>query len=116
MKRVLYLSILLSFALLACSEADSLYPDSDMYSDSKPVQRPENEFIVPLDSTQFVKAPLKSRGMPVDLGTELYQLNGIDFFIQSKDSYFGKNTFQSYGRGQEVKLETFSSTNLRVFS
>lgn len=45
------------------------------------------------------------------LWDELYQLNGIEFFIQSKDSYFGKNTLETQGAGNELKLSEFSITN-----
>lgn len=41
---------------------------------------------------------------------ELYQLDGIEFFLRTQDSYFGKNSLQTNGAGQPVTFEAESGT------
>lgn len=67
--------------------------------------------ILELNPTDFPKIEKnKERGGDY-LWDELYQLNGIEFFIQSKDSYFGNNTLETQGAGKELKLSQFSIMN-----
>lgn len=72
-----------------------------------------NDYIVALDPAKFPKQEKVSKRIlsPDDPSESLEQLDGIEFFIQSKDSYFGKNTLQTYGKGQEIKLMPYSPSD-----
>lgn len=67
--------------------------------------------IVELNPDDFPKIEKSQTRGGDDVWEELYQLNGIEFFIQSKDSYFGKNTLETQGAGKELKLSSLSMTN-----
>lgn len=67
--------------------------------------------IVELNPDDFPKIEKSQTRGGDNVWEELYQLNGIEFFIQSKDSYFGKNTLETQGAGKELKLSSLSMTN-----
>lgn len=113
MKKGFLLSIV-SIFLFSCAEDNFDVPETTNTELSN--KSFEGDVIVPLDSLMF-KAKLPSVAnktnnvQTMDVWTMLYQLNGIDFYIQSYDSYLGKNTLQSNGKGQPITLQTFSNSN-----
>jgi hypothetical protein len=117
MKKFFYL-ILLSILIFSC-ERDAIIQEnisgSDIDASIKSMKVKFNlpgDTIIQLDSTKFPKKPNNLRSLASgDTYSDLYELNGINFFIQTKDTYFSKNTFQSQGKGQEVILAPYSSTN-----
>lgn len=114
MRKVFYL-LILSFFLFSCEKQMDVLNSSDLEKfsneESMSAFKALNDTIVPLDSADFPEKPNRQQLAYEDVFSNLYQLNGIDFFIQSKDSYFGKNSFQSQGKGQEVVLAPYSATN-----
>jgi len=115
MKKYLYYA-LITFVFISCQKEKVV---SDLSGSEKLATiaadslalRLTNDSIIALDSTKFPKRPGQKRVASTDVFSSLYQLNGIDFFIQTKDSYFGKNTFQAQGKGQEVILAPYSLSN-----
>ena len=67
--------------------------------------------IVELNPTDFPEIEKKKARGGDNVWEELYQLNGIEFFIQSKDVYFNNNTLETQGAGKELKLSKFSADN-----
>lgn len=67
--------------------------------------------IVELNPTDFPEVEKKRSRGGDNVWEELYQLNGIEFFIQSKDAYFKNNTLETQGAGKELKLSQFSVDN-----
>lgn len=118
MKKIFYV-IALSIFIFSCKKAANLQEggtgpelSASAKANSAAVHLP-GDSIIQLDSTKFPKKAknLKSLSSPVDIFSELYQLNGINFYIQTKDANFGNNTLQSQGKGKEVKLAPFSSSD-----
>lgn len=111
MKKLLYL---FSFSVLVFSckkDAQEDQPKANL--STLATTHAENDSIVPIDSS---KIPKKKPGGISILGTpeldaELYELNGINFYIQTKDAFFGNNTFQSQGKGKEIVLKPYSANN-----
>ncbi|WDF54366.1 ETX/MTX2 family pore-forming toxin [Mucilaginibacter sp. KACC 22063] len=117
MKKFIYLS-LITLSIMSCKkdvqlQKTDLSNKGDLKSNAKLASLSMiGDSIVPLDSTKFPKKPKKLKAMSTsDVFNDLYQLNGINFFIQTKDAYFSKNTLQSQGKGKEVILAPYSSTN-----
>ncbi len=116
MKKIFY-SMVLACALFSCKKESNLQkaavePETQSSLKKMTSLHLAGDTIFQLDSTKFPKKPKKAaKLLTQDVFSDLYQLNGIDFFIQTKDSYFGKNTFQSQGRGQEVVLAPYNATN-----
>ena len=67
--------------------------------------------IVELNPADFPEIEKKKARGGDNVWEELYQLNGIEFFIQSKDVYFNNNTLETQGAGKELKLSKFSADN-----
>ena len=42
---------------------------------------------------------------------ELYQLDGVKFFLRTQDSYLGKNSLQTHGPGAEITFEPNSDSS-----
>lgn len=118
MKKVLYL-ILLTIVVLSCKKDADLQENAKVAGVSASAKsmlsstlRLPGDTIFQLDSTKFPKKQRKLRSLAAgDVYSDLYQLNGLNFYIQTKDSYFGKNTLQSQGKGKEIILAPYSSTN-----
>jgi len=114
--RKYYLVILASFflALVSC-QSDELIDTLESMEGGRiePINASlaNDSIIVELNPDDFPKIEkVKTRGSDY-LWEELYQLNGIEFFIQSKNTYFGKNTLETQGKGAEMKLSAHSITN-----
>lgn len=116
MKRVFY-SLAIACALFSCKKDANLQktaavPDKELSAKGMSSLKLTGDSIVQLDSTKFPKKQKKkARLLTQDVFSNLYQLNGIDFFIQTKDSFFGNNTFQSQGKGQEIVLAPYNASN-----
>jgi hypothetical protein len=115
MKKYLYY-VLVTLALFSCkkelSEPNKAEVLASITNDKLTNVTLSNDSIIALDSTKFPKKPRTLKSLAYgDLYSDLYELNGINFFIQTKDSYQSKNTLQSQGKGKEVILAPYSSTN-----
>ncbi|MET3115614.1 hypothetical protein AAKU52_003365 [Pedobacter sp. CG_S7] len=117
MKRSIYLIAFILF-LFSCKKDATLQENAtlaDLAVSAKSMLttlRQPGDTIIQLDSTKFPKKPKNLKSLASgDIYTDLYELNGINFFIQSKDAFQGNNTLQSQGKGQEVLLAPYSSTN-----
>lgn len=117
MKKI-YLLIFIMTILLSCSKEEELDPQfSDPSNMSKNLKVSKldlalNDSIVPLNSEDFPDIKNNTHSLRnSSVFSELFQLDGISFYIKSKNSYFGKNTLQSTGKGNEVILATHSETN-----
>jgi hypothetical protein len=117
MKKLLYL-FAIAVITFSCKKDKTLQEDAidaEISMSTKTKLAPEHlpgDSIIQLDSTKFPKRPKDlNRVAAADIFSDLYQLNGMNFFIQTKDSYFGKNSLQSQGKGKEVILAPFSSSN-----
>lgn len=107
--------------LLSCSkeEVDPQFSDpskSMKNSNAKQISKKAsvfNDSIIPLNPKDFpdLKNENNALATQTSIFSDLYQLEGIEFFIKSKNSYFGKNTLQSTGKGREVILASYSETN-----
>jgi len=70
--------------------------------------------IVPLDSalfSQYEKVPKMNTAQYASIYEQLYELEGLNFYIQPKSVWFGKNTLQTTFSGGPVILGTKSSGN-----
>lgn len=67
--------------------------------------------IVPLNEKDFPERRSKKRSSMDSYSSELNQLEGWQFYIQSKNPYNSNNTFVTTGKGLEVKLAPYSATN-----
>lgn len=109
-----YLAILVSFSLtlVSCQNDEFTLENVEGRIESLDASSHASDSAIlelhPDDFPKIEKA--KTRGGDY-LWEELYQLNGIEFFIQSKDTYFGKNTLEAQGKGKEIKLSAYSITN-----
>ena len=106
--------------LLSCSkeEVDPQFTEPSMSknADVKQISKQAsilNDSIIPLNPEDFPDINIENNALSTQTSvfSDLYQLDGIEFFIKSKNSYFGKNTLQSTGKGQEVILAPYSGTN-----
>lgn len=72
-----------------------------------------NDSIIELDSTKFPKKKknLARRYDYPDVFTYLYDLNGMEFYIQPKDNASGRNTLQTNGQGRELTLQPYAQNN-----
>ncbi|AQX50873.1 hypothetical protein [Elizabethkingia anophelis] len=114
MKKALFF-FFLSALLLSCSRKDI-----DLMKPSKAIDNLDaqtlasvNDSIVQLDSTQFPKKKknLARRYDYPDVYTYLYDLNGMEFYIQAKDNSSGRNTLQTNGQGRELTLQPYAQNN-----
>ncbi|MFT3903647.1 MAG: hypothetical protein QM727_10750 [Niabella sp.] len=100
--------------LFACQKNTNDLERNEPFSSSslkEPIQaKIPDSTIIPLDETKFPKKNKKVSLMSYS-SSELNQLEGLEFYIQSKDSYYGKNSFKTKGLGKEITLEPFSSGN-----
>lgn len=117
MKKIFYL-FAFSVLLFSCKKDSTVQGSnagkslSALSKDQLTAIHAPGDSIVQLDSTKFPKKPKTvQRLATTDIFSELYQLNGMNFYIQTKDTYFGKNTLQTQGKGKEVILAPYSSTN-----
>lgn len=106
-----------AFVFTACDN-NELLQSNHMDTENKEIKTRagkilDNDSIIQLNEKDFPKHnTVKKRLMASDnIWQDLYQLNGIEFFIQSKDTYFGKNTIETYGKGKELKLSAYSPSN-----
>lgn len=122
MKKKIYLLttfvIAMIFIFTSCSNDDMFNEELEtgLRASISKIDSLENDSIMELNEEDFPKVPKKKKaqgyyGEYVDIWSELYQLNGIDFFIQSTGFNYGNNTFETTGKGRELKLASFSQTN-----
>ncbi|MCL1674301.1 hypothetical protein [Elizabethkingia meningoseptica] len=62
--------------------------------------------IMELDAAKFPN--VKKDSIEKETYNNLRQLGDIEFFLQLEDSYFGKNTLQTNGKGKELTLQSFT--------
>lgn len=112
----LLLFIFVAMLLSSCTSEDDFINNIDeSASELKSSVSIENDSIIQLNEEDFpkiTKVQTKSLSVDdVDIWSELYQLNGIDFFIQSVGFNYGKNTLETAGKGKELKLASYSESN-----
>lgn len=111
MKTNIYTFIITVLALTSCKN-DILYLDNL----EEAIILKQNDSIIQLEEKDFPKKTKKLRPVArsyeyIDVNTELRQLDGIDFFIQSSEFNYGNNTLETMGKGKELKVSSFSQTN-----
>tara|TARA_Y100001963_G_scaffold157642_1_gene254428 strand:- start:1209 stop:2507 length:1299 start_codon:yes stop_codon:yes gene_type:complete len=68
--------------------------------------------IIPLNEEDFPKIAENSQAMVASsTWDELYQLDGVKFFLRTQDSYLGKNSLQTHGPGAEITFEPNSDSS-----
>lgn len=108
----LIMFVILSLALVSCANDQTINETVDGNELVKTRSlSPTDSTILELNRADFPEIERKKTKAGENLWEELYQLNGIEFFIQSKDSYFGNNTLETQGVGKELKLAPFSNKN-----
>lgn len=106
--------------LLSCSkeEVDPQFSDpskSMKNSNAKQISKQAsvlNDSIIQLNPEDFPDIIIENNAFGTQTSfSDLNQLEGVEFFIKSKNSYFGNNTLQSTGKGNEIVLASYSTTN-----
>lgn len=118
MKKIVIFTIITSICIAfgSCSQ-DDIVNDVDNSLEALKTKSSvidiENDTILELDEDSFPKIErVKARSTGyVDIWSELYQLNGIDFFIQSTGYNYGINTLETTGKGKELKLSALNYSN-----
>ncbi|HFK5569693.1 hypothetical protein BAX97_08270 [Elizabethkingia meningoseptica] len=84
-------------------------------SDADPSDRLDDRgTIMELDAAKFPN--VKKDSIEKETYNNLRQLGDIEFFLQLEDSYFGKNTLQTNGKGKELTLQSFTpDDNAQLF-
>jgi len=116
-----YLLIFIVTILISCSKEEEIdpqfaNPSMEKNADLKQISKQAsvlNDSIIPLNPEDFPDIDIENNALSTQTSvfSDLYQLDGIEFFIKSKYSYFGNNTLQSTGKGNEVVLASYSTTN-----
>lgn len=77
----------------------------------------DNDTIIELREEDFPKNERKkTKSLPgdyVDIQSELSQLKGLDFFVQTSNYNYGKNTWTTNGKGSEITLGNLDYSNIR---
>lgn len=118
--------IIVNFLLLvSCSDRQQFLTEDDTINNFEKgvfINDSIDNLIIELNEEDFPKRPeisLKTRSWDyddefieyVDIKEELSQLQGIHFFIQSVDYNYGNNTWETNGKGKELKLSPFNQKN-----
>lgn len=106
---------------LSCSKEevfDPQFSDPNMSKNSNATKVSEhnlvvNDSIIPLNPEDFpdIENETNASATQSSVFSDLFQLEGMAFFIKSKNNYFGNNTLQSTGIGKEVVLAPHSAAS-----
>ncbi len=110
--------LLIGIAIFSsCSEEDVLYEELTKGTgvpeqDTLILKSEESliDSIIQLNEEDFPKKEVKIRSLGVSMST-LYELNGIEFYIQGVNNNYGKNTLETTGKGRELKLSSLNWGN-----
>lgn len=102
----------LATLLFSCSKDDELDSESSNSEEVYLTSQIDKDSIIPLNPKDFPSVKKNNlQASQASTFSNLYELEGLEFYLQSKNSYLGNNTLQTNGKGQEVELTSYSSSN-----
>lgn len=114
MKNYLLLFFIVLFFMSCEKQMDYDQGSNEILKEMSTLSAEVQDSIIPIDSTlfsQYKKVNKANSALFASVYEHLWELNGMEFYIQPKNVYLGKNTLQTTSLGQEVVLGTRSPGN-----